>query len=306
MTMGNRSSSSSSSSSNRQQANNNNNNNKKSKNSNKSNATNRPQQPLNNSQDTNRYACLNSLDELRDAIVTAAARKRLKTLCNALRIFMPNSLLDKYVDFLRSVFARHVEDGSGGDEEETTLIVSKRLLAEYKREALSLTTSNKNANAAAASAQQLEWFEDVIEKITRITILSCYSLADLSRFGELLANDANETHVIRLIKLVACMLRANVSLDCSELVDKDNDSYRIGYLLVDELCKRERYADAVELAESCKLGTERIHLAYFSRQLELLRAQQKVHNIVEFWTNSSDKFAKAGISDQQYCEFMNV
>ena len=101
------------------------------------------------------------LDDLKEAVQMAASKSYLRTLLNSLKIFLPSSILDIYVEFLYSVFI--IKDTKQ----------AKKLYSNYKYELIKVTLSKHQ------SYIPIEWYEEVINKLTRITILKCYTIDDL-------------------------------------------------------------------------------------------------------------------------------
>jgi hypothetical protein len=101
------------------------------------------------------------LNDLKEAIQIAASKSYLRTLLNALRIFIPKTILDTYVEFLYNVFV---------SKDRTT---AQQLFLTYKHEHLKVTLNKYQ------SFIPLEWYEEVVSKLTRITILKCHTIEDL-------------------------------------------------------------------------------------------------------------------------------
>ena len=90
-----------------------------------------------------------------------ASKSYLRTLLNSLKIFLPNSILDIYVEFIYSVFV--IKD----------LKQAQKLYSNYKYELIKITLSKHQ------SYIPIEWYEEVINKLTKITIIKCYTIDDL-------------------------------------------------------------------------------------------------------------------------------
>ncbi len=101
------------------------------------------------------------LNDLKEAIQMTASKSYLRTLLNSLKIFLPNSILDIYVEFIYSVFV--IKD----------LKQAQKLYSNYKYELIKITLSKHQ------SYIPIEWYEEVINKLTKITIIKCYTIDDL-------------------------------------------------------------------------------------------------------------------------------
>ena len=110
---------------------------------------------------TRSKSILFGLDDLKEAVQVAASKSYLRTLLNSLKIFLPNSILEIYVEFLYSVFI--IKDTKQ----------AKKLYSNYKYELIKVTLSKHQ------SYIPIEWYEEVINKLTRITILKCHTIDDL-------------------------------------------------------------------------------------------------------------------------------
>ncbi len=110
---------------------------------------------------TRSKSILFGLDDLKEAVQVAASKSYLRTLLNSLKIFLPNSILEIYVEFLYGVFI--IKDTKQ----------AHKLYSNYKYELIKVTLSKHQ------SYIPIEWYEEVINKLTRITILKCYTIDDL-------------------------------------------------------------------------------------------------------------------------------
>lgn len=123
--------------------------------------------PSDNNKPVNK-SILFGLNDLKDAIQIAASKSFLRTLLNSFRIFIPKTILDIYVEFLYSIFV--IKDISQ----------AQKLHASYKHELIKVTLSKHQ------SYIPLEWYEEVINKLTRITIIKCHIIDDLQNLTNIL------------------------------------------------------------------------------------------------------------------------
>jgi hypothetical protein len=107
------------------------------------------------------------LNDLKEAIRIAASKSYLRTLLNALRIFIPKTILDIYVEFLYNVFVSKDR------------VTAQQLFLNYKHEHLKVTLNKYQ------SFIPFEWYEEVISKLTRITILKCHTIEDLQNLTQI-------------------------------------------------------------------------------------------------------------------------
>lgn len=108
------------------------------------------------------------LSDLKEAIQIVASKSYLRTLLNSVRIFIPRTILDIYVEFLYNVYV--TKDP----------IRAQKLYSNYKYELIKVTLSKYQ------SFIPLEWYEEVISKLTRITILKCHTIEDLQNLTNIL------------------------------------------------------------------------------------------------------------------------
>ncbi len=143
------------------------------------------------------------LNELKEVVQIAASKSYLRTLLNALKIFIPNTILDIYVEFLYNVFVnKDVEAG-------------RRLYQVYRTE-FTKVTLNKHQ-----SYIPLEWYEEVINKLMRITLLKCPTVDDLQNLNEILPKGND---YCRLIKLVDTLKANKIGVNSEDWLDIDDKS----------------------------------------------------------------------------------
>jgi len=152
---------------------------------------------------TSGKSVLFGLNELKEVVLIAASSSYLRTLLNALKIFIPNTILDIYVEFLYNVFVnKDVE-------------TAKKLYQMYRIEFTKITL-NKHK-----SYIPLEWYEEVINKIMRITLLKCQTADDLHNLNKILPKGNDYSRLIKLIDI----LKANkISVNSEDWLDIDDKS----------------------------------------------------------------------------------
>ena len=228
------------------------------------------------------------LNDLKDALIEAASKSYLRTLLNALKIFTPKSILDIYVEFLYNLFV--IKDSSQ----------AQKLYSSYKHELIKLTLSKHG------SYIPIEWYEEVINKLTRIMILKCYMIEDLQNLTSILGQ-VNEYR--RLIKLVYTLKSNKISVNCEEWIEieeKSDQFNEICFKVIEELLKIQRFNEAEDLADYCELNRDRIHLARIGRQIELIRLNNDFEEILEFWKSAHVQLMKIGIKDVDFIDFLKV
>jgi hypothetical protein len=237
---------------------------------------------------SNSKGILFGLNDLNDAILLAASKSYLRTLLNSLRIFMPKTILDIYAEFVYNIFvAKDINQ-------------SIKLYSDYKHELIKLTLSKHQ------SYIPLEWYEDVINKLTRITIIKCNIIDDLQN----LTNVLGQTNEYRkLIKLVYILKSNKMSVNCDDLLEIDDKSDQfndICFKVIEELLKIENFNQAEDLADYCELRKDRIHLARFGKQIETIRLNNDLEEILEFWKSAHIDLMKIGIKDSDFIDFLKV
>ena len=237
---------------------------------------------------TNSKGILFGLVDLNDAILLAASKSYLRTLLNSLRIFIPKTILDIYVEFLYNIFVTK------------DINQSNKLYSDYKHELIKLTLSKHQ------SYIPLEWYEDIINKLTRITIIKCNIIDDLQNLTNVLGQ-TNEYR--RLIKLVYILKSNKMSVNCDDLLeidDKSDQFNEICFKVIEELLKIENFNQSEELADYCELRKDRIHLARFGKQIETIRLNNDLEEILEFWKSAHIELMKIGIKDTDFIDFLKV
>ena len=237
---------------------------------------------------TNLKNILFDLNDLKEALIEAASKSYLRTLLNALKIFTPKTILDIYVEFLYNLFV--IKDSNQ----------AQKLYSNYKHELIKLTLSKHQ------SYIPIEYYEEVINKLTRIMILKCYIIEDLQNLTNILGQ-VNEYR--RLIKLVYTLKSNKLSVNCEEWIEveeKSDQFNEICYKVIEELLKIQKFNEAEDLADYCELNRDRIHLARIGRQIELLRLNNDFEEILEFWKSSHVQLMKIGIKDVDFIDFLKV
>lgn len=123
---------------------------------------------------SSKLSVLFGLNDLKDAIQIASSRSYLRTLLNSLKIFIPKTILDIYVEFLYNIFVTRDADQA------------QKLYSSYKYELIKVTL-NKHQ-----SYIPLEWYEEMINKLTRITILKCHNIEDLNNLTSILGESRQQ------------------------------------------------------------------------------------------------------------------
>lgn len=229
------------------------------------------------------------LDDLKEAVQVAASKSYLRTLLNALKIFIPNTILDIYVEFLYNVFVTKEADQA------------KQLYQVYRTE-FTKVTLNKHQ-----SYIPLEWYEEVINKLTRITLLKCPTIDDLHNLNDILPKGND---YCRLIKLVDILKTNKISVNSEDWLDIDDKSEQFSDIcikVIEELLKKQNFNEAEELAEYCELNQNifhRIHLARIGRQIEVLRLHNDFEEILAFWQSAHVQLMKIGIKDSDFIDFL--
>jgi len=237
---------------------------------------------------TNPKNILFDLSDLKEAIIAAASKSYLRTLLNALKIFTPKTILDIYVEFLYNLFV--IKDSNQ----------AQKLYSSYKHELIKLTLSKHQSHIP------IEWYEEVINKLTRIMILKCYMIEDLQNLTNILGQ-VNEYR--RLIKLVFTLKSNKITVNCEEWIEVEEKSDQfndICFKVIEELLKIQKFNEAEDLADYCELNRDRIHLARIGRQIELLRLNNDFEEILEFWKSAHVQLMKIGIKDVDFIDFLKV
>ena len=228
------------------------------------------------------------LSDLKEAIQMTASKSYMRTLLNALKIFTPKTILDIYVEFLYYLFV--IKDSSQ----------AQKLYSSYKHELIKLTLSKHQSHIP------IEWFEEVIGKLTRIIILKCYMIEDLQNLSSILGQ-VNEYR--RLIKLVYTLKSNKISVNCEEWLEIEEKSDQFGeicFRAIEELLKIGKFNEAEDLANYCELNRDRIHLARIGREIELLRLNNDFEEILGFWKSAHVQLMKIGIKDADFIDFLKV
>ncbi|CAF0723942.1 unnamed protein product [Brachionus calyciflorus] len=236
--------------------------------------------------DSKNKSILFDLNDLKEAIQIAASRSFLRILSNALRIFTPKSILDIYVEFLCSIFKY----------KDTNMAL--KLYSMYKTELIKLSLNKHQSNIP------LEWYEEVINKLTRITVLKCNTIDDLNTLTHILGSN-NEYK--RLIKLIYTLKNNNINVFCDNWLDMHDKSEKFNELCfkcIEELLKMQKFNEADELADYCDISKDRIHLARIGNQIELIRLNNDFEEILEFWKNAHIQLQKIGIKDSDFIDFL--
>ncbi len=242
-----------------------------------------------NNQQSKSKNVLFDLNDLKDAIQIAASKSYLRTLLNAFKIFIPNTILDIYVDVLYNVFV--TKDVSQ----------AKKLYTIYKGEFTRITL-NKHQ-----SCIPLEWYEEVISKLTRIILLKCPTLDDLHNLNDILPKGND---FCRLIKLVDILKTNKISVNSEDWLDVDDKSDQFNDIclkVIEELLKKQKFDEAEDLAIFCDLGKNifhRIHLARIGHQIDQLRLNNDFEEILRFWKNAHIQLMKIGIKDSDFIDFL--
>ena len=172
----------------------------------------------------------------------------------------------------------------------------------------------------------LEWYEEVINKLTRITLLKCHNTEDLRTLSQILPKSSNffffffllklcliffgtDNEYRRLIKLVHILKSNKISIPAENLIDIDDKSEQFNevcFKVIEELLKIQKFNEAEDLAEFCELRKDRIHLARIGRQIELIRLNNDFEEILRFWKDSHIQLTKIGIKDIDFINFLQV
>ena len=150
----------------------------------------------------------------------------------------------------------------------------------------------------------IEWHEEVINGLTRIVVLRSQMINDLNTLTKLLGPD-NEYK--RFIKLIYTLKSNNINVPCDnwlEIYDKSEKFNEICFKCIEELLKIKKFDEAEKLADFCELGKDRIHLARFANQIELLRLKNDFEEILEFWKHAHLELMKIGIKDSDFIDFL--
>lgn len=150
----------------------------------------------------------------------------------------------------------------------------------------------------------IEWYEEVINKLTRIIVLKCQTIDDLNTLTKLLGPD-NEYR--RFIKLIYTLKSNSISVSCDnwlDMYDKSEQFNEICFKCIEELLKIEKFDEADELANFCELSKDRIHLARFANQIEVLRLNNDFEEILDFWKHAHIELMKIGIKDSDFIDFL--
>lgn len=150
----------------------------------------------------------------------------------------------------------------------------------------------------------LEWHEEVINRLTRIVVLRCQTINDLKTLTKLLGPD-NEYK--RFIKLIYTLKSYNINVPCDnwlDIYDKSEQFNELCFKCIEELLKMKKFDEADKLADFCELSKDRIHLARFANQIELLRLNNDFEEILEFWKHAHIELMKIGIKDSDFIDFL--
>jgi hypothetical protein len=91
-----------------------------------------------------------------------------------------------------------------------------------------------------------------------------------------------------------------------DMADKSAQFNEICFKVIEELLKMQNFNEAEELANFCELSKDRIHLARIGRQIEVLRLNNDLDEILEFWKNAHIQLMKIGIKDSDFIDFLKV
>lgn len=244
---------------------------------------------LKNKSSSKGKSVLFDLNDLKDAIQIAASKSYLRTLLNAFKIFIPNTILDIYVDVLYNVFVTK------------DVTQAKKLYTNYKSE-FTRVTLNKHQ-----SSIPLEWYEEVINKLTRILLLKCPTIDDLHNLNEIFPKGND---YCRLFKLVDILKTNKISVNSEDWLDIDDKSDQFNDIclkVIEELLKKQKFDEAEDLAIFCELSKNifhRIHLARIGHQIDQLRLNNDFEEILRFWKNAHIQLMKIGIKDSDFIDFL--
>jgi hypothetical protein len=237
------------------------------------------------SSDDKKNSILFSLSNLKDAIQVAASKSYLRTLLNGLKIFQPKTLLDIYVEFLYNVFVIKREN-------------SGQIYHFYKKKYVEATLTKHQ------SLIPLEWYDKVINDLTRITIYKSHNIEDLKNLNQILGVNNEYSRLIKLVEIIKCNKTNVNSNDWLNMNETSEQFTQVCFTVIEELLKMQKFGEAEELANFCNLPKSRIHLARFAQQIKLIRLNNDFEEILLFWRNAHTKLLQIGIKNNESIDFL--